>query len=65
MDEQLFVVRYDFSKSQPNWEDDYVKLFGEHNEGIKTQAQDAQTAVLQVAKAIFFNPFYLRAGVAK
>jgi hypothetical protein len=65
MENQLFVVRYDFSKCQPPWKGDYVKLFGEHNEGIQTQAPDAQTAVLQVAKETSVNPFYLRAEPVK
>lgn len=58
---KTYIVKYDFTKCQPTWVGDYVRLFGDSNQGIETNALSERDAIEKVAKAIKYNPFYLTA----
>ena len=56
-----FKVQHDFTKSQPVWRGDYVRRYGESNEGFEVEAED-EDALWERLKSLEFNlnPFYLK-----
>ena len=60
-----FNLSHDFAKSQPTWNATFLRHYGESNEGVIVEADNAETA-----KAVFcaennLNPFYVKVKAVK
>ena len=56
---KTFRVKHNFAVSQPAWRGDYVRRFGEHNEGFSISAETLHDAKRILREQHNLNPFYL------
>ncbi len=54
-----YRVQHDFTKSQPQWMGDYVRQFGERNEGFLIEAESTDQVRHLLKTEHNLNPFYL------
>lgn len=56
---KTFRVKHNFAASQPAWRGDFVRMYGERNEGFLIEAKDRDEAKRVLREKHNLNPFYV------